>query len=155
MKQDYFGVELSQSVQLALPLENIGTVIQINPDNICLVPGVSPYLLGVINHQGSLLWILDTHRFLNLESDFCSFPKSLTAIILKSPITGTRKKVALVVKKLQGVLTLKTKSESLSSDHLLFKCQSFLKKIMIENNTPIGVLDSEIMFQLLQTPINQ
>ncbi|MEA5532595.1 chemotaxis protein CheW [Crocosphaera sp. XPORK-15E] len=155
MKQDYFGVELSQSVQLALPLENIGTVIRINPDNICFVPGVSPSLLGVINHQGSLLWILDTHRFLNLESDFCSFQKSLTAIILKSSITGTRKKVALVVKKLQGVLTLKTKSESLSSDHLLWQCQSFFKKIIVENHTPIGIVDPDMMFQVLQTPINQ
>ena len=33
MQKDYFSVELSQSINLALPLENMGTVIQIEPMN--------------------------------------------------------------------------------------------------------------------------
>ena len=154
MNKDYFAVELSQSVNLALPLENMGTVIQIKPEKICLVPGVSDYLLGVINHQGSLLWVLDTEQFFQLESDVETWKQSLTAIIMKSSLTGTRKKVALVVKKIQGVLNLNTQSELISSNCFLSQFQCFLDKIVMDNKTVVGILDTETIFKVIQTKVN-
>ncbi|MGK7884246.1 MAG: chemotaxis protein CheW [Crocosphaera sp.] len=154
MNKDYFGVELSQSVNLALPLENMGTVIQIKPEKICLVPGVSDYLLGVINHQGTLLWVLDTEQFLQLESDGNTWKQSLTAIIMKSTLPGTRKKVALVVKKIQGVLNLNTQSKLTSSNCVLSQFQCFLDRIVMNNNVAFGILDTETIFKIIQTKVN-
>ncbi|MGK7939236.1 MAG: chemotaxis protein CheW [Crocosphaera sp.] len=154
MKKDYFSVELSNSIYLALPLENMGTVLQIEPEKICLIPGIFPSLLGVINYQGALLWVLDTDQFFNLESDFSTFQKSLTAIIMKSAVPGTRKKVALIVKKIQGVLNLSTQSEIPSSHHHFSKYQSFLDKIVMNNNKIIGILDSDMIFNSLQNKIH-
>ena len=154
MTKDYFGVELSQSVNLALPLENMGTVIQIEPDKICLVPGVSDHLLGVINHQGSLLWVLDTEQFFQIESDGQTWKQSLTAIIMKSSLPGTRKKVALVVKKIRGVLNLNPNSEVISSNCFLSQFQHFLDKIIMDNNDVFGMLDPETIFKVIQTKVN-
>ena len=153
MKKDYFGIELSQAINLALPLENMGTVIQIEPQKICLVPGVSNSLLGVINYQGSLLWVLDIEDFFNIEAESQQCKKSLTAIIMKSSLSGTRKKVALVVKKIQGVLNLNTQSELSSSHCCLSQFESFLYKIVMNNNIVCGILDPEIIFQTIQTQV--
>lgn len=154
MQKDYFSVELSQSINLALPLENMGTVIQIEPEKICLVPGVSNYLLGVINHQGSLLWVLDTEQFFQIESDGHTWKQSLTAIIMKSSLPGTRKRVALVVKKIQGVLNLNTESEPMLSNCFLSPFQCFLDKIVIDNNAAFGILGTDTIFKVIQTKVN-
>ncbi len=154
MKKDYFGVELSHSIYLALPLKNIGSVLQIEPEKICFIPSVYHALLGVINYQGSLLWLLNTEQFLNLESDFSDFQKSLTAIIMKSAVPGNRKKVALIVKKIQGVLNLSTKSEIVSSHQSFSKSEAFLDSIVMNNNKIIGILDTDIIFNILQSKVN-
>lgn len=154
MDTDYFGIELSESVHLALPLDNLGTVLRLTPEKICSIPGVPPFLLGVINHQGSLLWVLDTYRFLNLESDANCSQKCLTAIILKSSLKGTRKKVALLVNKLQGVLTLKKTTETVSSNHFFSSHQNLFKEVMITNNIPIGIMEADLIFEVLQKPLS-
>ncbi|MDJ0507913.1 MAG: chemotaxis protein CheW [Crocosphaera sp.] len=154
MKKDYFSIELSQSNFLALPLENMGTVLQIDPEKICLIPGILPELLGVINYQGSLLWVLDTDQFFNIESDFSSFQKSLTAIIMKSTIPGTRKKVALIVKKIQGVLSLTNQAKILSTHHNFAKYQYFLDSIVMNNNTIVGILDTDKILNSLQNKVD-
>lgn len=153
MKKDYFGIELSQSINLALPLENMGTVIQIEPQKICLVPGVSNSLLGVINYQGSLLWVLDIDDFFKIKSESQHYKRSLTAIIMKSSLSGTRKKVALVVQKIQGVLNLNTQLELSSSNCSLSEFESFLDKIVMNNNTVFGILEPEMIFQTIQTQV--
>ena len=132
----------------------MGTVIQIKPEKICLVPGVSDYLLGGINHQGTLLWVLDTEQFLQIESDGNTWKQSLTAIIMKSSLPGTRKKVALVVKKIQGVLNLNTQSKLTSSNCILSQFQCFLDRIVMNNNAAFGILDTETIFKVIQTKVN-
>lgn len=154
MKKDYFTIELSDSIHLALPLENMGTVIQIDPEKICLIPGVSNYLLGVTNYQGSLLWVLDTEHFFQLESNSRNWKQSLTAIILKSSIPGTQKKVALIVKKIQGVLNIKNQSKIIPSDCDLSKLQFFLDNIVIANNSTFGILNSDKIFEAIATDLN-
>ncbi|MDJ0842853.1 chemotaxis protein CheW [Crocosphaera sp.] len=153
MKKDYFAIELSNSIHLALSLENMGTVIQIDPEKICLIPGVSSYLLGVTNYQGSLLWVLDTEQFFQLESNLRNCKQSLTAIIIKSSISGTQKKVALVVKKIQGVLNIKTQSKIVPSDSVLSQVQFFLDNIVMANNSTFGILNSDKIFEAIATEL--
>lgn len=64
MNQEYFTVALSTSVDLGLSLVDMGTVAQFEVKNICTVPGVANFWYGVVNFKGSLLWILDSDRFL-------------------------------------------------------------------------------------------
>jgi twitching motility protein PilI len=108
MNQEYFAVELSGSINLGLPLSDIGTVAQIEQKDICIVPGVAPFWYGVANFKGSLLWILDSDRFLNLETNRDRPSETLTAVVLTQEIEGNQRRIALVVKQLRGILTVES-----------------------------------------------
>ncbi|MCC5897090.1 MAG: chemotaxis protein CheW [Phormidium sp. BM_Day4_Bin.17] len=68
MERDYFKIRVSGEVRVALPLDSIDAALQIDRQLICPIPGVMPSLLGVINRQGVLTWVLDTSQFLELPS---------------------------------------------------------------------------------------
>ncbi len=68
MERDYFKIRVSGQVRVALPLAAIEAALQIDRQLICPIPGVMPSLLGVINRQGVLTWVLDTSQFLELPS---------------------------------------------------------------------------------------
>ncbi|TVR11495.1 MAG: chemotaxis protein CheW [Phormidium sp. GEM2.Bin31] len=68
MERDYFKIRVSGDVRVALPLDSIDAALQIDRQLICPIPGVMPSLLGVINRQGVLTWVLDTSQFLELPS---------------------------------------------------------------------------------------
>jgi len=108
MNQEYFAVELSGSINLGLPLSDIATVAQIEQKDICIVPGVAPFWYGVANFKGSLLWILDSDRFLNLETNKDRPSETLTAVVLTQEIEGNQRRIALVVQQLKGILTVES-----------------------------------------------
>ena len=117
MNQEYFAVELSSSIQLGFPLVDMATVAQFEQKDICIVPGVASFWYGVVNFKGSLLWVLDTNRFfdldVNLNSTSDRLNSKLTSVLLTHQIKGTQRRVALVVGKLQGLL--KVESSKLKS----------------------------------------
>ncbi|MDJ0632450.1 MAG: chemotaxis protein CheW [Xenococcaceae cyanobacterium MO_188.B29] len=117
MNQEYFVVELSTSIQLGLPLVDMATVAQFEQKDICVVPGVASFWYGVVNFKGSLLWILETNRFfdldVNLNATSDRLNSKLTSVLLTHQIRGTQRRVALVVQKLQGLL--KVESSKLKS----------------------------------------
>lgn len=104
MSQEYFSVELSASIRLGLPLEDMTTVAQFERQNLCLVPGVAPFWYGVVNFKGSLLWVLDSDRFFHLPEREKHPTQKLTAVVLNHQIEGTQRRVAVVVKKLVGIM---------------------------------------------------
>ncbi|MGI0483225.1 chemotaxis protein CheW [Geminocystis sp. CENA526] len=61
---DYFIVELIERKKVAIPLNQVQEVININYSDICPMPGVNNNLLGVTNHRGNFLWILELSNLL-------------------------------------------------------------------------------------------
>lgn len=61
---DYFIVELVERKKVAIPLNQVQEVININYGEICPIPGVNNSLLGVTNHRGNFLWILELSNLL-------------------------------------------------------------------------------------------
>lgn len=61
---DYFIVELIERKKVAIPLNQVQEVININYGEICPIPGVNNSLLGVTNHRGNFLWILELSNLL-------------------------------------------------------------------------------------------
>ncbi|GAB4525908.1 MAG: hypothetical protein Tsb0014_05640 [Pleurocapsa sp.] len=106
MNSEYFSVKLSNSIQLGLPLTDLANVTQLEHKNICLVPGVAPFWYGVVNFQGSLLWVLDCDRFFDLESSGDRLSPKLTVVILQHQIEATQRQIALTVKQLQGIISV-------------------------------------------------
>jgi twitching motility protein PilI len=104
MIQEYFAIQLTDRLNLALPLIDIESVSRFEQHTICPIPGVAKFWLGVINHRGSLLWVLDMQKFLHINASQERPSQQLTTVVLTHQLQGSRRRVALVVDKLQGVI---------------------------------------------------
>ncbi len=117
MLEDYFYIQLRQSVRLALPVENVAEVITLTGSDICPIPGVASALLGVVNQRGQLLWVVE---LADLLSDvLCLAPaplryrsrEQLTLVVLcanpgNATTSGAAPRLACVVSALKGVVPL-------------------------------------------------
>ena len=132
MKNDreYFSVALSPKIDLAIPLESMGTVVQIETPNICLIPGVADFWYGTINFKGSLLWVLDSNLYFKLNNLQELYSNKHTAVIIKPDRQDNYRKVALIVKKLQGIIALNIESSEqfVDSKSTLEQCCSAIKQ---------------------------
>ncbi len=106
MNQEYFTFELASSIQMGIALDSMKMVSQFEAQNICTVPGVANFWYGVVNYKGSLLWILDSDRFLNIPTQKQQRLQKLTTVILKPEVGDGQKQVAIVTKQLQGILAI-------------------------------------------------
>ncbi|WP_155968077.1 chemotaxis protein CheW [Kamptonema formosum] len=117
MLNDYFYIQLRQSVRLALPVENVTEVMTVSRSDICPIPGVASALLGVVNQRGQLLWVVE---LADLLSDvLCLAPSPLQyrsreqlmlAVLAGKPTpattAGAPPRLACVVSSLKGVVPL-------------------------------------------------
>ncbi|MFM2311068.1 MAG: hypothetical protein RLZZ04_344 [Cyanobacteriota bacterium] len=110
MNQEYFTVEIASKITLGLLLSEMDTVTQLETQNICTVPGVEDFWYGVVNFKGSLLWILDSDRFFNLDQTRRKQPQKLTAVVVKNPQLGNEKQVAIVTQQLKGIVAIEPSS---------------------------------------------
>ena len=145
MNREYFTVELASQIVLGLSLTQMATVVQFETKYICAVPGVAEFWHGVVNFKGSLLWVLDSDRFLNLPDKNKTSPQKLTAIIIQD----RQKQVALVTRQLKGIVAVEpSELKSLANDNTsqLHQCCSAIAQ------TAAGVfyiLDSAVLLQQL------
>ncbi|MDJ0902408.1 MAG: chemotaxis protein CheW [Xenococcus sp. MO_188.B8] len=116
--QEYFCIGLAKSVYLGLSLEHIDKLIQLQSKDICLIPGIANFWLGVVNYKSSLLWVLDTENFLGISDNKNQVKSQQTVLILHYSNGNYQKKVALVIKSLEGVIQVEQhQSESLFANN--------------------------------------
>jgi positive phototaxis protein PixI len=58
---------LTAEIQAMLPTEELGEIIKIDPSYIVPIFDLSPAVMGVYNHRGEVLWIVDLSSLLELE----------------------------------------------------------------------------------------
>lgn len=138
MDQEYFSIQLSDTTNLAIPLDNMGAVVQFESDSVCVVPGVAEFWYGVANFKGSLLWILDSNHYFNFGNARKYQGRKLTAVILKQQQEQSKKQVAIVAQKLVGIveLAVSTLEESSNITPNLKNC-SILHSILDTKKTYI------------------
>ena len=99
MDREYFSVELSTGIDLALSLTDMKVVAQFEAKNICIVPGVADFWYGVTNFKGSLIWVLNSDRFLNgatrQRPEGTLHPKGAVSLMGYPPCEGATPKTAL------------------------------------------------------------
>lgn len=147
--QEYFTVELASEITLAIPLDEMGTVTQFERTNICTVPGIADFWYGVGNHNGSLLWLLDSDRFFELELQSRKPKPKLTAVTIENQQFGKRKRVAIVIQHLKGIMTL-DKSDISSVDEAypqLNRCCSTIARI--DETRIVHIVDSAALLEQL------
>ena len=158
MNQEFFVVELSTSIRLGLTLEDMTTVTQFEQKDICIVPGVAPFWYGVVNFKGSLLWVLDIDRFLNLSGELETvsdrWNSKLTSIVLTHQIQGTQRRIALVVKKLDGLLTVQSSQIQPLSPTAPSSLQTICSKAIEQKDRITYILAIETLLQQLHQRSN-
>lgn len=157
MIKDYFHIQVRQSVQLALPLENVMEVMTINWEKICPIPGVATALLGVTNQRGQLLWVLDLGDLLSELLGLAPSPiryrvgerlKLLTITlnpIEEVPNKGTRK-LACVVSGLKGAISLDINDIKPIPPNLVSSFGSFLSGVAVIGKLPVALLNVPAIF---------
>lgn len=141
-KLDYFQVEIEQSKQLAIPLNQTTEVFSVQRGEICPIPGVKPSLLGVISKRGNLLWMLDFNRMLGMVSGHkkLHYQDKLTTIIL----TKNEQKVGCVVNKLKGIIEIGETEFTKPS----WQANFFLAETL-RDTYPVSILDINAVFASL------
>lgn len=154
---DYFHVQLRQSIGVLLPLDSTIEVITLNPREICLIPGVPPAVLGVVNQRGKLLWVIELSDLLGLAP----LPKqvrlqhNLILVVLASRVADATIRqsgqIACVVSALSGVVTLDPQKFQPGAANSPIH-SSFLSGVA-EIKSPVGVLNvNAVLASLSSTP---
>ncbi|MGK7876379.1 MAG: chemotaxis protein CheW [Xenococcaceae cyanobacterium] len=154
MIQEYFGIQLSHSVRVALPLTDVETFAHIQRQRISPIPGVAKFWLGVANQRGSLLWVLDADQFFDLVPASDHQEQQLTAVVLTRLIQGTQRRVAWIVKELEGVLPVHSTQSQPLPPPLQPRFQTLFTATFKQDDKTIVVLDSEAFFQALRPQSN-
>ena len=154
INQEYFSLQLASNITLGLSLDEMGTVTQFETQNICTVPGVADFWYGVVNFKGSLLWILDSNRFFNLNLPDNKLSQKVTAVVVNNRQSANQKRVAMVTQQLKGIVTIEPSSCQPTSSQVslpLRQCCSMIAEIEAET---IHIIDSSALLgQLHQQSI--
>ena len=148
INQEYFTVELASNITLGLPLNEMGTVAQFETRDICIVPGIAEFWYGVVNYKGSLLWILDSDRFLGLTKKDQKLTEKLTIVVVKNELSGN-KQVAVVVKQLKGIVTINSADFKPLASEISEQLRQCCSTAVEVNDRIINILDSEALLQQL------
>ncbi|PSF36125.1 hypothetical protein C7H19_14085 [Aphanothece hegewaldii CCALA 016] len=153
MFPEFFSFQLADSIRIALPLAHVEKIIQIPQKQICPLPGIAPYWAGVANYQGSLLWILDSEQFFNLIQERSFKKTNWTVIVVTFQTSEIRRRIAISVKALNGIISVDLTASSHSSFFpLLPQFQSLFSSSIIYENELLLVLETEALFTSLSTP---
>lgn len=147
--QEYFCIGLSNSVYLGLSLEHVDKLITFEPKDICLIPGIADFWLGVINYKSSLLWILDLENFLGLTKNYQKIKSQQTALILNYSMGNYQKKVALMMTSLEGVFQFEQKQRGTNSSNIAPKLQNICDTFITQDEKDIALVNTEILLKQL------
>lgn len=75
---------LESKVEFALPALGIREVLSIASDQITPVPNVSPFLLGILNLRGQVVWVADIGQFLGEPKPISIDQGELSVIVVES-----------------------------------------------------------------------
>lgn len=148
---DYFFVQLRQSIKVVLPLNSVKEVISLSYGEVCPIPGVVPALLGVVNQRGKLLWVLDLGDLLKIPPSVENITSQadLTLLVLKSRIN--EQQVGCVVKALKGVVSIDSTELQAIETQINPTLKSFSSAIAIVEQEAVASLDINAILNNIQT----
>ena len=159
MLTDYFYVQLRQSVKVALPLLSTAEVISLRRGDICPIPGVAPALLGVVNHRGKILWVLELSDLLKLApSPGLARPQDrLTLVVLRASNDGVgegaERQIACAVSALSGIVPLNPRQFKPVSKKLTSELRPFVSGVTEIEQSRVAILNIEAILAALSASV--
>ncbi len=150
MDLEYFSIALNSEISLAIPLESIGKIIQLDIQTVCAVPGVSSFWYGVINFKGSLLWILDSDGYFATKGKRAENPsKKMASVVIKERQKDTLKQVAIGTPKLEGIVTIEPQQLEPIPQHTVPNLRNCCSNIISARNKHTFILNSANLLEQL------
>ncbi|MEL6494953.1 MAG: chemotaxis protein CheW [Cyanobacteria bacterium J06623_7] len=149
INEEYFTIELASQITLGFSLNDMSTVAQFETQTVCSVPGVPDFWYGVVNFKGSLLWILDSDRFFNLDKKHQKQPAKLTVVVVKNKLSSGNKQVAVTVGQLKGIASINPASFSPPSPEISSQLRQSCSTAARVDEQTINIIDSEALLQRL------
>lgn len=156
MLNDYFLVQLHQSIEVALSLDSTKEVISIAYGDVCPIPGVSPALLGVVNQRGKLLWVFDLGDLVKISpSQKPLRPQdNLTLLVLNTPSKSNAqvqdRQVGCLVSALKGVVTLDS-ADFQPLNNQFPNLKSFSSAIALLEKQTVAVIDTQAILDRINS----
>ncbi|MEO0373149.1 Chemotaxis protein CheW [Acaryochloris thomasi RCC1774] len=105
-----FFVESGQ--EFALPAMGIREVLSLDPEQITLVPNVSPLLMGILNLRGQVIWVTDIGQFLGDAQPLNTDRSEISIVAIETQEVT----VGLAVERVMGMDWLDTEQLTLSTN---------------------------------------
>ncbi|MCH9056892.1 chemotaxis protein CheW [Synechococcus sp. PCC 6716] len=145
---EYFHVELPRGVNVAIPLDQTAEVLSLQARDICLIPGVSPALLGISNQRGHLLWMLDLLQLLGLDHPSGQATNErLTALVVREATPQQPRQFACIVSRLRGIMSVLPDQLQPVPKRLQREVRQYLAGFVQMERLPILLLNIEAIFQ--------
>ena len=157
MSTDYFHIQLPQAVEVLVPLENAAEVTTLTRKDICPIPGVAPQLMGVLNHRGRLLWVLDLSAVLGLDAGTARVraQDKLTLLVMAAgatnPTTGQAEyQLGCVIAALKGIVSLEAHQVSGLVAPVANILPAFVSGGTEVNGASVAILNANAVFTAFQ-----
>lgn len=157
MSTDYFHIQLPQAVEVLVSLKNAAEVTTLTRREICPIPGVGSEFLGVLNHRGRLLWVLDLSAVLGLAPQTTRFraQDKLTLIVIAAgatnPTTGQAgHQLGCVISALKGIVSLGDMLPNQPPTQVSPIHTAFVSGATEINNSTVALLDAHAVFAAFQ-----
>lgn len=142
--EPYLKLQLDEPIQAVLPLKNAQEVVIIPAQRITLMPNMNDCILGLLNQRSRVLWVVDLAQMLGLESVSRESREYNITIVRVGNIP-----LALVVKKVLGVMRLETDLIQSSVGNITPELTPYLRGCLLEEKRVLLVLDAEA---IVKTP---
>jgi chemotaxis signal transduction protein len=148
MIQEYFAVKVSHNLRMAIPVKAVGDVLQLQQQDITPIPSMEPWLLGVNNHKGNLLWVLYFESFLGLKSS--SLLNPLIAVVIKAQSEDLdNRQIICIVKGIEDVISFDRRQQRDLPSKLPKRSKAVLEGVVRHQGNPHVVLDHQKLFATL------
>ncbi len=154
MIQEYCRLRVSSLLRIAVPVNYVDEVVQLQPQDISPIPGVDPCLLGLTNQRGSLLWVLHLEKFLGIQPTPLSKP--IIAIAMRAQmLDGGMRRLACVVMALEEIVMLDSEKLLPLPDKLPPRAKALLSGLAKLDNNTYGILNVPEVFRLLNPDVGE
>jgi positive phototaxis protein PixI len=150
----YLGCYLVPNLTIALSVQEITEVLTIPTSAITPIPRMAPWVMGVYNWRGEVLWVIDLGHLLGLtpwyqRATSASFHNLLIARSEDetSPMKSGQKNIGLAVSRVQDIETLDPKAKQpVSSPELAPFLQGYWLR---DNGDLLACLDVDAVFSMI------
>ncbi len=150
MAQEFFHIELTKSIQIAVPLFQTAEVLTVEPIDLCPIPGVVPALAGVVNQRGRLLWVVDLEQLLGLKPVGASKLQRSPALVISLQTDMEDFRVACLTRQLRGIIACPESDISPVPSRLEQRMQQFFSAWLRPPGYSLLKLDVEALLAAIQ-----